>query len=325
MKVTIRDIAKKANVSVATVSRCINNKGYVHEETRKLIDNVVREMGYAPNQLARLLLKRQSGIIGVIIPHTIAPFYAELIDGIEYEAMSNGYKIMLCITNNNSDRELDYIKVFEDYAIDGAIVCSNFYNVDKIMALNIPLISIDHILDPSIPSITTDNIGGGEIAAKEFAKLGCKNILLLRGPSFLITTSERTLGFDRCAKEFGINYDYYDFDLVNPDQNFIYNIIANHSDYDGIFTLSDSLGIIASGMVRKAGKKIGKDIPLISFDGLNISKWTYPKLTTITQPVNYMGVEAVSTLIKLINGEELRDFHRITQVELNKRDSTKRK
>ena len=80
MKVTIRDIAKKANVSVATVSRCINNKGYVHEETKKLIESVVNEMGYAPNQLARLLLKRQSGIIGVIIPHTIAPFIAELID-----------------------------------------------------------------------------------------------------------------------------------------------------------------------------------------------------------------------------------------------------
>lgn len=324
MKVTIRDIAKKANVSVATVSRCINNKGYVHEETRKLIDNVVRDMGYAPNQLARLLLKRQSGIIGVIIPHTIAPFIAELIDGIEYEAMSNGYKIMLCVTNNNSDRELDYIKVFEDYAIDGVIVCSNFLNVDKIMALNIPLVSIDHILDPTIPSITTNNIGGGEMAAWEFSRLGCKNILLLRGPSFLITTNERTLGFDKVAKEKGINYDYYDFDLINPDQKFIYNLIVNHPDYDGIFTLSDSLGIIASGMVTKAGKTVGKDIPIISFDGLSISKWVYPSLTTVTQPVNYIGVEAVSTLIKLIKGEEISDFHRIVQVELNRRDSTKK-
>lgn len=324
MKVTIRDIAKKANVSVATVSRCINNKGYVHEETKKLIESVVNEMGYAPNQLARLLLKRQSGIIGVIIPHTIAPFIAELIDGIEYEAMANGYKIMLCVTNNNSDRELDYIKIFEDYAIDGAIVCSNFLNVDKIMALNIPLVSIDHILDPAIPSITTNNISGGEMAAKEFHKLGCKNVLLLRGPSFLITTSERTLGFERVAKEHGINYDYYDFDLINPDQKFIYNLISNHPDYDGVFTLSDTLGVIASSMIQKSGKKVGKDIPLISFDGLSMSKWVYPTLTTITQPVNYMGVEAVATLTKLIKGEELSDFHRIVKVELTRRESTKR-
>lgn len=324
MKVTIRDIAKKANVSVATVSRCINNKGYVHEETKKLIESVVNEMGYAPNQLARLLLKRQSGIIGVIIPHTIAPFIAELIDGIEYEAMANGYKIMLCVTNNNSDRELDYIKIFEDYAIDGAIVCSNFLNIDKIMALNIPLVSIDHILDPAIPSITTNNICGGEMAAKEFYKLGCKNVLLLRGPSFLITTSERTLGFERVAKEHGINYDYYDFDLINPDQKFIYNLISNHPDYDGVFTLSDTLGVIASSMIQKSGKKVGKDIPLISFDGLSISKWVYPTLTTITQPVNYMGVEAVATLTKLIKGEELSDFHRIVKVELTRRESTKR-
>ena len=87
MKITIREIAKEANVSVATVSRCINNKGYVHEETKKIIDDIVKKSGYVPNQLLRLLLKRRSNIIGVIIPHYCAPFIAELIDGIENEAI----------------------------------------------------------------------------------------------------------------------------------------------------------------------------------------------------------------------------------------------
>lgn len=325
MKVTIREIAKRANVSVATVSRAINNKGYVHEDTKKIIDQVVKEMGYSPNQLARLLLKRQSGIIGVIIHHAIAPFIGELVDGIEYEAMANGYKVMLCVTNNNVERELDYIKIFEQYMIDGIIVCSNFFNVDKIMQLNIPIVSIDHILDPSIPSITTDNIEGGKMAAKELVRCGCKNVVLFRGPSFLITTSERTLGFSQVAEEEGIHFEYYDFDLVAPDSKFIYNYLLNNPQIDGVFTTSDTLGIIASGMITKTGRTVGKDIPLVSFDGLNISKWVYPAISTIVQPINYMGVEAILSLIKLIKGEELIEQHKIIKVELARRDSTKRR
>lgn len=162
MKVTIRDIAKRANVSVATVSRAINNKGYVHPETKKIVDEVVKEMGYTPNQLARLLLKMQSGIIGIIIPHIDSPFISEMIGGIEQEALNNGYKVMLCITNNDSDRELEYIRIFEQYRIDGLIVCSNLLNPEKLIALNIPTVTVDHIIDPNIPSITTDNIGGAE-------------------------------------------------------------------------------------------------------------------------------------------------------------------
>jgi DNA-binding LacI/PurR family transcriptional regulator len=323
MKVTIREIAKKANVSVATVSRAINNKGYVHEDTKKAIDSAVNELGYTPNQLARLLLKRQSGIIGVIIPHTISFFIGELIEGIENEAMANGYKVMLCITNNRYERELDYIKVFEQYMIDGLIVSSNFENSDKIMNLNIPIVSIDHIIDPSIPSITTDNIGGGKLAAEKLISCGAKYFVVFRGPSFLITTSERTLGFNEVLKKHDLTFEFYDFDLVAPDADFIYNYLLNNPHIDGIFTLSDSLGVITAGILNKLNRKLGKDVFLVSFDGLPISRWIYPTLTTINQPINYMGKEAVSTLLKLIQGKEIIEQHKIIQISMKERDSTK--
>jgi DNA-binding LacI/PurR family transcriptional regulator len=325
MKITIREIAKEANVSVATVSRCINNKGYVHEDTKKVIEEIVKKSGYVPNQLARLLLKRRSSIIGVIIPHTVAPFIAELIDGIENEAMANGLKVMLCITNNNVERELDYIKVFEDYVIDGLIICSNFFNVEKVMNLSIPIVSIDHILDPSIPSITTDNIEGGRLAAEKLIECGAKNFVLFRGPSFLITTSERTLGFTNVLKKYGIGWDFHDFDLVAPDSSFIYNYLLNNPQIDGIFTTSDTLGVIVTGILNKLGRKLGEDVFLVSFDGLPISRWVYPALTTINQPIQYMGVEAVNTLMKLIDGKEIPEQHRIIQISLKERDSTKHK
>lgn len=322
MKITIREIAKRANVSVATVSRAINNKGYVHEETKEIINKIVREVGYTPNQLARLLLKRQSGIIGVIIPHTVSPFMSELIAGIESEAIVNGYKVMLCVTNNNYDREIDYIKIFEQYMIDGLIISSNFLNTEKVLALNIPIISIDHIIDPNIPSITTDNIGGGRLAARKLIECGADNFVLFRGPSFLITTSERSLGFTEVIEKHGFPYEFYDFDLVNPDHHFIYNFLLNNPQINGFFTLSDVLGIITAGILTKLGRELGKDVFLVSFDGLSVSKWVYPTITTITQPINYMGVVAVSTLIKLINGKDIHDQHQIIQISLKEREST---
>lgn len=323
MKVTIREIAKKANVSVATVSRAINNKGYVHPETKKIVDDIVNELGYNPNQLARLLLKRQSGIIGVIIPHTVSPFISELIGGIENEAFSNGYKVMLCITNNDSMRELEYIRILEQYMIDGLIISSNILNPEKVLALNIPIVTIDHVIDPAIPSITTDNISGGRMAAEKLIASGANNFVLFRGPSFLITTSERTLGFEGVVQKYNYPYEFHDFDLINPDHKFIYNYLLNNPQINGVFTLSDTLGIITAAILNKIGRNLGQDIFLVSFDGLPISKWVHPALTVISQPVNYMGVEAASMIIKLIEGKEIHEQHKIIQVALKERETTK--
>lgn len=322
MKMTIREIAKRANVSVATVSRCINNNGYVHEDTKKLIQKIIDESDYRPNQLARSLLKRCSMIIGIIIPNTTAPFISELIEGIELQAMANGYKVMLCVTNNSSERELDYIKVFENYAIDGLIVCSNFYNVDKAINLNIPIVSIDHVLDPSIPSITTDNIYGGNLAAHKLIESGAKHFVLFRGPSFLIITIERTLGFTQVLDQYGYSYEFHDFDLVNPDEIYIENYLVNNPEIDGIFTLSDTIGAIVVGVLNKLDRKLGKDVFLVSFDGLAISKWIYPKMSTIVQPIQFMGTEAVNTILKLLKDQELTEHHKIIKITYRKGDTT---
>ena len=129
---TIKDVAKKANVSVATVSRVINNKGYVNEETRQLVQTAITELSYIPNELARSLYNKHSKLIGVIVPHFDTQFYAELIEGIENAAMKLGYKIMLSNTQDNKQREADYIQIFQQYNIDGIIVASNAHNAEKI-------------------------------------------------------------------------------------------------------------------------------------------------------------------------------------------------
>jgi DNA-binding LacI/PurR family transcriptional regulator len=323
MKPTIRDVARKANVSVSTVSRVINQKGYVHEDTKIIVENTIKELGFIPNQLARSLTSRSSKIIGVIVPHIGPSFYGELLEGIESQASAYGYKIMFCNTQDDPDRELEYLKFFEQYNIEGLIIAANFSNKDKLAELKIPVVTVDHILDENIPSITSDNVKGGSLAAKKLIEMGKKNILVFRGPSFLLTTMERTIGFLNELKPTKIYADIFDFDLVNPDIKLIEEIIKNNPHVDGIFTFSDTLAIATLNILQKIGKKVPQDVALIGYDDTPYSKWITPSISTIHQSVNFMGKQSFISLTRLIRGVELESLHEIIDVKLIERQSTK--
>lgn len=323
MKPTIRDVAKKANVSVATVSRVINEKGYVYEETRKTVLKIIDELGFEPNQLARSLTNHRSKMIGVIVPHIGTTFYGQLIEGIEHAALSYGYKTMLCNTQDNSGREIDYLKIFEQYNVEGIIVASNFLNKDKLEQLNIPFVTIDHLISDDYPSITCNNEHGGKVAAKALIESGAKNILLLRGPSFLITSQERTKGFLEITEQYGCTVDIHDFDLIEPDAEFIYQYLKNNPHVDGIFAMSDTLALIALGCLQQLGRKIPKDVSLVGFDDAPFTKWTSPAISTVSQSVKYMGSESINLLIKSINNEQIPNKHISVEVTYKPRQTTK--
>ncbi len=323
MKPTIRDVAKKANVSVSTVSRVINQKGYVHEATKVLVEQTIKELGFIPNQLARSLTNRSSKIVGVIVPHIGPSFYGELLEGIESQATAYGYKIMFCHTQDDPQRELEYLKFFEQYNIEGLIIASNFSNRDKLVELKIPVITVDHILDENIPSITSDNIKGGELAAQKLVDCGAKNILVFRGPSFLITTMERTIGFLNVLKPTKIFADIYDFDLVNPDTKLLEEILINNPHVDAIFAFSDTLAFRTLSILKKLGKRVPEDVSLIGYDNTPFSKWATPAITTIHQPVKFMGQQSFVNLNRLIRNVELESLHDIIDVKLIERESTK--
>ncbi len=323
MKPTIRDVAKKANVSVSTVSRVINQKGYVHEETKIIVDKIIEEIGFVPNQLARSLTSRSSKIIGVIVPHIGPSFYGELLEGIESQASAYGYKIMFCHTQDDPDRELEYLKFFEQYNIEGLIIASNFSNIDKLSELKIPVVTVDHILDENIPSITSDNVKGGNLAAKKLIETGARNILVFRGPSFLLTTMERTIGFLNGLKEEKMYADIFDFDLINPDIKLIEEILKNNPSVDGIFAFSDTLAIATLNILQKLGKKVPEDVSLVGYDDTPYAKWVTPSITTIHQSVYFMGKQSFINLTRLIRGVELENLHDIIDVKLIERTSTK--
>ena len=323
MKATIRDVAKMANVSVATVSRVINNKGYVHSETKRIVLSAIEELGFEPNQLARSLTNRHSKMIGVIVPHVSTAFYGELIEGIEEAAVTYGYKVMLCNSKDNPERELEYIKIFEQYNVEGIVFAANIHNKERVKNLKIPVVSVDHFFDSSVPSITSNNEEGGRLAAKLLMKNGCKNFLLLRGPSFLMTTIERTKGFVDEVEAEELNYIIHDCDILNPDVDSIYNFLKNNPQIDGIFALADSLAIVSLGVLKKLNVDVPNQCQLVGFDDVNYTKWAYPGITTISQPIKYMGSEALHAVVKLINNEELASFHREIPIDLIVRETTK--
>lgn len=325
MKPTIRDVAKKANVSVSTVSRVINEKGYVHQSTKEIVLKTIDELGFVPNQLARSLTSRSSKIIGVIVPHIGPSFYGELLEGIETQAAASGYKIMFCSTKDDSERELEYLRFFEQYSIDGLIIASNFFNTDKLSSLNIPIITVDHILDENIPSITSNNILGGELGAGSLVKDGRKNIIMFRGPSFLLTTMERTIGALKVFKDNNLYVEIYDFDLLNPDIELIEQILINNPQVDGIFALSDTLALATMKILKKLGKQIPEEVAIVGYDNSPFASWSSPGLTTINQPVQLMGKQSLNKLIHLLRDKELDTLHDIIDVNLVERSSVKKR
>ncbi len=319
---TIKDVAKKAHVSVATVSRVINQKGYVNSETKQLVLDAIQELNYVPNELARSLFQKKSSIIAVIVPHLTSYYFAELLEYIENYTVNLNYRLMVCNSQDDPDKESKYLKIFDQYNIDGIILISNTHRIDDYKKLDIPIVEIDHKLAEDIPSIQSNNFLGGKLAAQKLVNNGCKKIIHFRGPSDLVTVQERTKGFKSVLEKNSIFNFSYDLDFRAPSASDIDNVIKSNLDCDGVFCDSDYIAILAIQAIKDAGKRIPEDIQVIGFDDIEIADVLRPRLTTIAQSRKEMGEYAVTALMKLIHKEKLEPFDRNIDVKLIERDTT---
>jgi len=320
---TIKDVAKMAHVSVATVSRVINQKGYVNLETRDMVLKAIQELNYVPNELARSLFQKKSSIIAVLVPHLTSYYFAELLEIIEDLTLNLDYRLMVCNSHDDPKKEDQYLKIFDQYNIDGLILISNTHRIDDYKKLDIPIIEIDHKLSDDIPSITSNNFQGGKLAAEKLINAGCKKIIHFRGPSDLMTVRERTDGFKSVLEQNEIYNFSYDLDFKNPNPDDIENVIMSNLDCDGIFCDSDFIAILAIQALKRAKRKIPEEVQVIGFDNIELSAVLKPRLTTISQDREKIGAYAVNSLMKLINKETLEIEHRKIDVQLIERETTK--
>lgn len=317
---TINDVAKKAGVSITTVSHVINKTRYVSKELREKVNRAIIEVGYTPNQLARSLRSGVSTTLGLMIPDNSNPYFAEIAKTIEAIGFEFGYSVILCNSAGDLKKEKAYIETLLSHMIDGIIfiaVNSKLENLMKIKEQGIPFVLVDR----NIPEFDGDvvlvnNEIGGYLATKHLIDLGHRKIACICGPSDVTPSADRVKGYARALKEAGLPFiDQYvvagDFEYQSGEVAF--EKLSKLNDRPtAIFVCNDMMAI---GVLRRAKSmniNIPEDISVVGFDNIHFSSAVSPSLTTVSQPTQEISEQAVNILIKKIQkGGEARTGVRI--------------
>lgn len=324
---TLKDIAKKAGVTATTVSRVINNRGYVSEGTRKKVYAVMEEMNYQPNELARAFSRQHTNAIGVIVPHITHPFFAKLISNLETSAVAWNYKILLCNSKEQPKKEAEYLNMCVSNRVSGIILCSKYVKAEKFRPLDIPIVNLEREGSVDAITIQCDNYQGGKMAAEHLIQCGCKNLLHFGGVFGKDMPADlRANGFTDVCNEAGVRSivlqsDGIVYDSMNY-RDFIAQGIQENPQVDGIFASSDLIAAQVIQVCTSMGIQIPKQIKLVGFDNVMIASITTPTITTIDLPVKKMAEMSMEYISKSLKGEIV-PVSITLPVSLIKRESTK--
>ncbi len=322
---TLKDVSEYAGVTVTTVSRVLNNRGYISEKTRKKVYDAMAKLNYQPNEIARSLLRKKSNIIGIIVPSVSHPFFGELTEKIEYYAYENGYKILLCNSHLNSLKEREYVDMLRSHKVDGIIMGSHTLRVDEYLSLNMPMVTIDRRISGSIPFIASDNFQGGKLATQFLIKNGCKKIALICGNLNLdMLSNKRYEAFLVEAVNSNVEHITIQTEIdvfkYNQYEKLVYDMFYEYPNIDGVFVSGDLMAMHVLKACGELKKRVPEDIKIVGYDDIRISSIVFPQLTTIHQPIEEMARLAVELIIKQINNDEV-SYSNILPVSLIKRGS----
>jgi LacI family sucrose operon transcriptional repressor len=305
----IKDVAKVAGVTVTTVSRVLNNRGYISEATRQKVYSAMESLNYQPNEIARSLFRKKSNLIGLVIPDVSHPFFGELTNYIEYYAYNSGYKILLCNSYRDSVKEKEYIDMLKRNQVDGIIMGSHTLETSEYLNLNLPIVAMDRYLSEKIPYISSDNYNGGVLATKLLISKGCKKLAHISGPLELNTPANRRCqGFLDVVKEEHVDHIVIETKLnsfeIEEYKKVITKLFEEHSDLDGVFASSDMIAACIITVSEAFRKNIPRDVKIVGYDDVYIASTIVPALTTVKQPIEEMAQLAVTVLLDQIEGKE---------------------
>jgi len=325
---TIRSVAKLAGVSVATVSRVLNQRGYVHIETEKKVLKAIKELNYTPSIVARSLNNKKTNTIGLILPDITNPFFPELARAIEDVMQIYGYTVVLCNSDGSVEKEQEYIDILKQKYIDGIIISTSNFVIDQELFSQIPIVTLDrHVTSEKIPSVEGGNYEGAKLATEFLLSTGCKHIAHLQGPETIRNARERRDGYIDVLKAKGC-FDgnlivAADYDIKKATK-VTFELLERDSSIDGIFAGNDLMAIGALKAIQMHGLRVPDDISVIGFDGIALGEMIYPELTTIAQPIYDMGAIAARILVKLIEEVPLESTHHKLDAQLVERRTTRR-
>jgi len=336
MKINIKNVADKAGVSTATVSRVLSNFPGVREKTRKKVLKVAKELNYEINAIARSLRQKKTKSIGIIVGNVLSKFYSEIAKSVEDTANKFGYHTILCNGDENSQKELEYLKILKSNRVGGIILVPTGKNsnyIHNLINTRIKVVFLDRLVKGlNCDAVLVDNILGAYKAVKHLLDQGYKKIGIVNGYLDRTTGAERLKGYLKALEESGIARDDSLIKIGNfkkeSGRKLTEELLKQQNKPEAIFTTNIDMSMGALIAIKSMGLTIPADIGIVCFDDSDWASIFEPPITTIRQPVYRLGSTAAELLIKKIEDEEKELDHRPTVVtlstELIVRNSTKR-
>ncbi len=327
---TIHDVAKLAGVAPITVSRVINNSGYINENTREKVEAAIAKLGYVPNVLARSLKSKRTNTLALVFTDITNPFFTIIARGVEDTAGDAGFNVIFCNTDESQEKEDNYVQVILQKQVDGILLVpagSNTKSIQIIKDQGTPLVILDRRIDTAdVDIVRGDSVGGARLLTQHLIDLGHRHIALINGPHNVSTSEDRLIGYEQVMEENGLKdniQSYYgQFSQVSGN-NLTRIIFEKEPKPTAIFAANNLIAIGALRALNELGYRIPKDVALVSFDDIPENLTMFPFMTAVSQPSYEMGKSATELLISRIkNGSDdgYRDI--VYPVDFIKRDSS---
>lgn len=299
-----REVAELAGVTPAVVSYVTNGSHPVNAQTRARVEAAIEKLGYRPNAVARSLAKQQSNTIGLLLPDSSNPYFAELSSAIEHAAYEAGYAVLLGNGSEDEDRELAYVRSFLDQRVAGVIVCPSSdesHSFDELVKAGVAVVTTDRFShDPAMASVSVDNGAGARVAVEHLVQHGRTRIACVGGSTGASSARDRVQGWRDVLADSGLAEPapvaYADF-TAEAGRAVTESLLRSQPDIDALFVASDVQALGALRALADLGLRAGADVAVVGFDGISLGAYLTPALTTIAQPFTDIADAVVSGLL----------------------------
>ena len=305
-QVTMADVARETGVSLMTVSRIVNNKGNVSDETRQRVLQAIQELGYSPSQIARSLVTKQTGTLGLVVPDNANPFFSEVARGVEHLAYAEGYNVFLCNTEEDAERELTVLQSLAEQRVDGLILVSSRLQQEQLRTAVLPhpnVVLLNRMLDDDhqTKSLMIDDRRIGFIATQHLIRSGHEAVAFLAGPQSSHSGSNRLKGYRDALNEADISYAdewaLYCSPTVDGGKQAADQLLKSNPEVTALFCHNDLVAVGALQTCAERGYRVPEDIAVVGCDDIYLATLVTPPLTTIHIPKYEMGKRAIEILL----------------------------
>ena len=309
-RVTMADVARKAGVSLMTVSRVINEKDQVSPATRQRVLKVVERLGYRPSGIARGLATHRTGALGLVLLDVANPFFSDVARGVEHVAYAKGYNVFLCNTDEDPSRELAVLQSLEEKRVDGVVLCSSRLGESElrtVVARHPVVVLVNRRLEgDGVASVLIDDETGGRMATQHLLQAGHRAVGFLAGPLASYSGRERAKGHCDALVAAGLPYNplwtRHCSPLVEGGRQATRELLTAHPELTALFCYND---LVAVGALRAAAdlhRRVPDDLAVVGFDDISLAALVTPPLTTCRVPRFELGTQAIQLLIDRIDG-----------------------